>query len=166
MAYEFRGNIRTKSDPGTPTRARAVRGDGRSIAQILAFVFGLTFLLVGIAGFIPGVTENFDELEFSGQESRAELLGLFRVSILHNIVHLLFGIGIVAAAGVGSSLVYLLGGGVVYAAVTIFGFLVEEESDSNFLPLNDADNFLHVGLTAAMLLAGLVGMAVSRGRNS
>ena len=53
---------------------------------------GIVFLLVGIAGFIPGVTTNlYDGLEFAGNDGTAELLGIFQVSVLHNIVHLLFG---------------------------------------------------------------------------
>ena len=69
----------------------------KTLAQKLAFLFGVTFLLVGILGFIPGITVNYDQLEFAGEKSDAELLGLFQVSILHNIAHMLFGIGILAA---------------------------------------------------------------------
>ena len=39
--------------------------------------------------FIPGVTTSYDQLELAGHESGAELLGIFQVSILHNVVHLL-----------------------------------------------------------------------------
>ena len=59
---------------------------------------GAAFLLVGVAGFIPGITSNYDELKLAGTDSNAELLGLFRVSILHNLVHLAFGVGLIAAA--------------------------------------------------------------------
>lgn len=59
---------------------------------------GAVFLLVGILGFIPGVTTDHDTLTFAGHESGAKLIGLFNVSILHNIVHLLFGIAGIAMA--------------------------------------------------------------------
>ena len=49
------------------------------------------FLLIGVAGFIPGITSNYDQLQFAGHQSGALLLGVFQVSVLHNIVHLLFG---------------------------------------------------------------------------
>ena len=49
----------------------------------------LTLLLLG---FIPGVTTNYEELTFAGHHSGAQLLGIFGVSVLHNIVHLLFGV--------------------------------------------------------------------------
>src|SRR3712207_2099398 len=59
---------------------------------------GAVFLLVGVLGFIPGITSNYDAMEFAGHESGAELLGIFQVSILHNIVHLLFGVAGLAMA--------------------------------------------------------------------
>ena len=60
--------------------------------QKAALVVAATFALVGILGFIPGVTTDFDKMEFAGHHSGAELLGIFGVSVLHNIVHLLFGV--------------------------------------------------------------------------
>ena len=52
--------------------------------QQAARLVGIVFLLVGIAGFIPGITTNlYDGLEFAGDGSEAELFGLFQVSILH-----------------------------------------------------------------------------------
>ncbi|MFL6107779.1 MAG: DUF4383 domain-containing protein, partial [Marmoricola sp.] len=62
--------------------------DVRTTIQNAALVVALTFGLVGILGFIPGVTTNYDSMEFAGHESGAQLLGLFDVSVLHNIVHL------------------------------------------------------------------------------
>ena len=60
----------------------------RTPVQNVARLVGIVFLLVGIAGFIPGITTNlYDGLEFAGTDGTAELLGIFEVSILHNIVH-------------------------------------------------------------------------------
>ena len=57
------------------------------------------FLLVGILGFIPGITTNYDSLGAAGHESGALLLGVFQVSVRHDIVHLLFGAaGLLVAA--------------------------------------------------------------------
>ena len=64
----------------------------RTNIQKAALAVGVVFLLVGVLGFIPGITSNYDTLQFAGPESEAQLLGLFQVSILHNIVHLLFGV--------------------------------------------------------------------------
>ena len=40
------------------------------------------------------VTTNSGDLMMAGHHSDAMLLGLFRVSVLHNVVHLLFGVGV------------------------------------------------------------------------
>lgn len=129
----------------------------RTPAQVAAMIVGIAFLLVGIAGFIPGVTENFDDMTFAGHESGAELLGVFQVSVLHNIVHLLFGVvGLAVAGRHASSRAYLIGGGLIYLALWVYGLATDHESDANFVPLNDADNWLHLGLGAGMLLLGLV----------
>ncbi len=156
MTYEFRGNTLMNQTSATQRT--------RSPAQTLALVFGLTFLVVAIAGFIPGVTTPFEHLEVAGTDSEAELLGIFRVSVLQNIVHLLFGVGILAAARESWSVTYLLGGGVAYLLVAAYGFLVDLDSDANFLPVNGADNLLHTALAVGLLGAGLVGLSASRKR--
>jgi hypothetical protein len=98
-----------------------------------------------------------DEIEFAGHESGAELLGVFQVSVLHNLVHLLFGVvGVIAARRIASARTFLIAGGLVYLALLLYGILVEYDSDANFVPLNDADNWLHLGLGVAMVLLGLV----------
>jgi len=50
------------------------------------------FLLVGLLGFVPGITTHYGDLGAAGHQSTAKLLDSFQVSVLHNIVHLLFGI--------------------------------------------------------------------------
>ena len=64
----------------------------RHPVQLAAMVVAAVFLLVGVLGFIPGATTEYDGMTFAGHESTAMLLGVFHVSILHNIVHLLFGV--------------------------------------------------------------------------
>jgi hypothetical protein len=132
--------------------------------QAFAATMGAAFLLAGIGGFIPGITSNYDELEFAGPESGAKLLGLFEVSILHNIVHLLFAVGLIAAARYSWSRLYLLVGGTAYLGVLLYGVLVDHESDANFLPINDADNLLHLGLSLAMIALGVIGTRLARDR--
>jgi hypothetical protein len=140
-------------------RSEAISGRAatqRPAIELAALAVGATFLLVGILGFIPGVTQNFDNIEFAGHESGAELLGIFQVSILHNIVHALFGIaGFLAARTVAASRTYLIGGGLIYAALAVYGMVIDRVSDANFVPVNEADNWLHVGLAAGMIVLGL-----------
>jgi hypothetical protein len=124
----------------------------RSLAQNLAIVFGLAFLAAGILGFIPGITTNYDDLSFAGSDSGAELLGLFQVSILHNIVHLLFGVaGLALARTWDGARSYLLGSGVIYAVLFVYGLLVSGGSDANFVPMNNADDVLHLALAVGLL---------------
>lgn len=125
--------------------------------ELAAMAVGATFLLIGILGFVPGVTQNFDAMEFAGHKSGAELLGIFQVSILHNIVHLLFGVaGFAAARTVATARSFLIGGGLIYGALGVYGLVIDRMSDANFVPVNGADNWLHIGLAAAMIILGMV----------
>ena len=125
--------------------------------QRAAAAVGAVFVLVGILGFIPGVTSNYSSLTFAGHESGAKLLGIFEVSILHNIVHLLFGVaGLAMAKSWDSARAYLIGGGAVYLVLWIYGLVIDQESAANFVPVNDADNWLHFVLGVAMIALGVV----------
>ncbi len=138
------------------TQQPASAGVGRAPIQYAAAAVGAVFLLVGILGFVPGIVTEHDQMEFAGHESGAELLGIFQVSVLHNIVHLLFGVaGLALARSISGSRAFLLGGGVVYLVLWIYGLAIEHDSDANFVPLNDADNWLHLGLGAGMIALGL-----------
>ena len=129
----------------------------RAPIQLAALVVGAIFLLVGVLGFIPGVTTDYDMLAWAGHESHAQLFGIFTVSVLHNIVHLVFGVlGLIAAASAAMARIFLLGGGVVYLALWLYGLLVDQHSDANFVPLDDADNWLHLGLGLGMVALGLI----------
>jgi hypothetical protein len=115
---------------------------------------GIVFLLVGIAGFIPGLTTNlYEGLEFAGDDGTAELLGLFEVSVLHNIVHLLFGLaGLALAATASGARTYLVGGGAIYIALWLLGLL----GGADWIPSNAADDWLHLVLGVAMVGLGVV----------
>jgi len=141
----------------------AGRGVGRTNVQKAAAAVGIVFLLVGLLGFIPGVTSNYGELEFAGAGSDARLLGLFQVSILHNIVHLLFGVlGLVMARSVSGARSYLVYGGIVYLVLFLYGLLVGQDSEANFVPLNTADDILHLFLGIGMIALGVL---LTRRRN-
>lgn len=128
----------------------------RSTIQRAAQIVGAVFLLVGVLGFIPGITSNYESLSFAGHNSDALLLGIFQVSILHNIVHLLFGVaGILMARTPGQARNYLIGGGAVYLVLWIYGLVIDQESSANFVPVNNADNWLHLILGVGMLALGL-----------
>ena len=119
-------------------------------------IVGALFLLVGVLGFIPGITTGYHALHFAGHESDALLLGLFQVSVLHNIVHLLFGAAaLVLARTPVRARNFLIGGGVAYLFLWLYGLYVGDESAANFVPLNNADNWLHLILGFGMLALGV-----------
>jgi hypothetical protein len=127
----------------------------RHPARLSATVVAAVFLVVGIAGFIPGLTTEYDGMTFAGHESTAMLLGVFHVSILHNIVHLLFGIaGFALARTASGAISFLIGGGAVYLVLWLYGLLIDQTSAANFVPVNGADNWLHLLLGVGMLGLG------------
>jgi hypothetical protein len=129
----------------------------RSPIQSVALLVGVVFLVVGILGFIPGITTNYDDLKFAGHNSDAQLLGIFDASILHNIVHLLFGVaGIGLARTIDGARTYLIGGGLVYLVLFVYGAIWHGEKGSNWIPVNWADNILHLALGAGMVGIGIV----------
>ncbi|GAA2991112.1 DUF4383 domain-containing protein [Streptomyces fulvorobeus] len=113
------------------------------------------FLLVGILGFIPGVTTDYDTMKFASHDSNAQLLGIFQVSILHNLVHLAFGVaGLAMARSFSAARTFLLAGGAVYLVLWLYGLFVGHDSSANFVPLNTADNWLHFVLGIGMIALG------------
>ncbi|MGI8332494.1 DUF4383 domain-containing protein [Actinomadura scrupuli] len=126
--------------------------------QQFAFVASVVFLIVGILGFIPGITTHYGSMQFAGHDSMAKLFGLFQVSVLHNIVHLLFGVvGLQLARTVAGARGFLIGGGIIYLILWIYGLAVGNDSRANFVPLNTADNWLHLVLGVAMIALGIAG---------
>ena len=154
----------------TATNATTDLASTEGPARPIARLFGIVFLLVGILGFIPKVTTHYSSMSFAGHMSGAMLLGVFQVSVLHNIVHLLYGVaGLVLSRRQESARRYLIVGGVVYAVLWIYGLSVGMGSRANFVPLNTADNWLHLVLAVAMVAAGLLAhrrIQATRGRTA
>ena len=122
-----------------PARTPESTSGFRTPVQKAALAVGAVFLAVGLLGFVPGITAHYDRLTFAGHHSDAALLGIFNVSVLHNLVHLLFGVaGIVLARTFNSARSYLIGGGVVYLVLFIYGLVIDHDSSANFVPVNDA----------------------------
>ncbi|MDT9591449.1 DUF4383 domain-containing protein [Nocardioides zeae] len=141
----------------TPTRP-AVR-----FLRTSALVVGVVFGLIGVLGFVPGVVTDHDRLELWGHHTDAKLLGLFSVSVLHNVLHLLFAVlGVLASRRAPWSAAYLVYGGLSYAAVWVYGLAVGG-GHGDVVGLNDADNWLHLGLTLGMTALGIAGYRWWRG---
>lgn len=123
----------------------------RSPLQVAALLVGAVFVLVGVLGFIPGITQDYDNLGWVNEDG-AELLGIFGVNITHNLLHLALGlVGIAAAATAALAYTYLLVGGLAYLGLFVYGILIDLDSGWNFAAINTADNWLHIGLSVVMI---------------
>jgi hypothetical protein len=135
----------------------SIESYARTNVQKAALIIGIVLLLVGILGFVPGVTSNVGQMQFASEDSGSLLLGVFQVSILHNIVHLLYGIvGIALARTVSGARNYLIWGGAVYLVLWLYGLIIDPGSAANFVPVNTADNWLHFVLGVGMIALGLL----------
>ncbi len=124
-------------------------GSSRSTAQLFALVVGAVLVLVGIVGFVA--SSSFG----TGSPPEGDKLIFFLVNGWHNIVHLASGLFLLAvspkhAAAKSGVLAF----GIIYLVVTIYGF-VDGNDILTLLPINAADNVLHLALTALALVVGL-----------
>jgi hypothetical protein len=127
------------------------------LLRLAARAVGAVFLLVGVLGFVPGITSDYGDLGLAGHHSMAMLLGVFQVSVLHNVVHLLFGVaGLALSRSSAGARAFLVGGGAVYLVLWVYGLVVDEGSQADFVPLNSADNWLHLLLGVGMIGLGAV----------
>ena len=143
-------------DFDTHTNPPLTRADDhleRAPVRWAATVVGMFFLAIGFAGFFPGLTQNFNSIEM-GYGSEAMVLGIFQVSVLHNVIHLLLGaLGIAQSRFSSSARRYLRIVGGLAAVLWLFGLLVDQGSMSNFMPLNAVDTWAY--LVIAIVLIGL-----------
>ncbi|HSR54404.1 MAG TPA: DUF4383 domain-containing protein [Acidobacteriota bacterium] len=123
----------------------------------LAWVFAASFAAAALFGFIP------NPLVGDG--------ALFVTNTAHNLVHLVTAIGfaVVALAGNRASTVFMLAFGVVYTLVGVYGFIALGGASEGHLlgvvHINFMDNFLHLGLGAAIAAGGLASRRSMEGLN-
>lgn len=123
---------------------------GKTPAQIYSLVFGVTLLVAGIAGFFAD--SSFGDL---GSNVQGDDLIVFEVNGWHNLVHIASGaLGLALMGTAAGARLYALGFGAVYLAVTIWGF-IDGNDVLGLLPVNAADNWLHVAIAVTGILAGL-----------
>ena len=118
-------------------------------AQIYSLAFGATLLLIGIVGFF--VESSFE----TGNALQGDELIVFEVNGWHNLVHIASGLlGLALWRGRDSARLFALGFGAVYAVVTVWGF-ADGSDILGLIPVNTADNLLHLAIAAAGIFAGL-----------
>jgi hypothetical protein len=120
--------------------------------RLLGVVFGIVYLLIGIAGFF--ITSGTGFVATSGPK----LLGLFEINPLHNVAHLLIGAAVLIAgiSGARSAKAVNTTIGAVYLLLGIVGLLIAGGNNPiNILALNGADNVLHFATAVVLLAVGL-----------
>jgi hypothetical protein len=121
----------------------------RTPAQLYALLFGAVLLLVGILGFVA------DSSFGTGSDVNGSDFVVFEVNGWHNIVHILSGaLGLALWRTPAGARSYALGFGVVYLAVTVWGFVTGDQV-LWLIPVDTADNFLHLVISLTGIAAGL-----------
>ena len=124
-----------------------------------ALVFGIIFLLVGIAGFIPGLVQGMhaEHPALTVDANSGQLLGLFPVNVLHNIVHILFGLwGLASFRSLSGARLYARGVAIIYAVLTVAGFIPGLNTMFGLVPLYGNDIWLHAVLALVAAYFGWV----------
>jgi hypothetical protein len=126
-------------------------GRRRTPAQWYCLLAGLSLLLAGILGFLADASFNTGST-IDGDR----LLSIFEVNGIHNLVHLASGILLLAASPKrASAKTIAIAFGLVYGLVTIIG-LIDGQTVLGLIPVNPADNILHIALSALGLIAGFM----------
>jgi len=125
--------------------------------RTFAMIFGIVFLAVGIAGFVPQLLQDPQGGEMAADDGHKMLLGMFAVNMLHNIVHLLFGLwGLAASRSLGGSVMYARGVAIIYAVLTICGLVPGLDDFFGLVPLHGNNVWLHAGLAVVAAYFGWV----------
>jgi hypothetical protein len=137
--------------------------------RTFALVFGIIFLVVGIAGFIPGLVTYTAPVTGAAPGSpdaaattdvihtHGYLLGLFPVNALHNLFHIAWGIfGVAAYRGFSGARLFARATAIVYGLLTVFGLIPGLNTLFGLLPLYGHDVWLHALLA---LIAAYFGFA-------
>jgi hypothetical protein len=129
----------------------------KTLAQVWAMALGGVLVLVGIVGFL--VEPSFAV----GDNAQRGTLILFDINGWHNVVHLLSGIvGLAMAGTAAKARLFSIGYGVVYVLVTILGFAVGDGGLLlSIIPINTADNVLHLAIAVTGIGIGLSSPAVA-----
>ncbi len=124
--------------------------------RTFALLFGIVFLVVGVAGFIPGITVHGEHMpDIAVDANYGLVLGLFPVNILHNLVHILFGLwGLLSYKSLGAAKGYAKGVAIIYAVLTVAGLVPGLNTMFGLVPLYGNDIWLHALLAAVAAYFG------------
>lgn len=122
--------------------------------RYFALAYGIVFLLVGAAGFVPGLV-TAPETAAPDAETVGRLFGLFPVNALHNIVHIVFGIwGLAAYRSLSNARIYARSVAVIYAVLAVMGLIPMLRTVFGLIPLYGHDVWLHIVLAVVAAYFG------------
>ncbi len=124
-----------------------------------ALIWGILFLVIFASGVVPGMLQppapGDPDLAVDAMHGRA--LGLFPVNILHDGVHLIFGIwGLLASRDWDKAKTYARVTAVVYAMFMVMGLVPGLDTTFGLVPLHDNDVWLHAVLAAGAAYFGFI----------
>jgi hypothetical protein len=112
-----------------------------------ALVYGVVFIVVGLAGFVPALVAPPVPEGLAVTAGGGYLFGLFPINVLHNLVHLGFGVwGLVAYRTAASARLYAQAVAVIYGVLVIMGFIPLLRTTFGLIPLFGHDIWLHAVL--------------------
>ncbi|MBW4623326.1 MAG: DUF4383 domain-containing protein [Cyanosarcina radialis HA8281-LM2] len=108
--------------------------------QQFALIIGIVFVLLGVAGFIPGLvqppTADPDAVNLGVTNGYGYLLGLFPVNLIHNLVHLIVGLlGIIGSLSLGSARLYSGAFAISYWLIALMGLFPPTQSTLGLMPI-------------------------------
>jgi hypothetical protein len=126
--------------------------------RYFSLVLGIIFLLIGIAGFVPGLLQTPEPAaDVEVTQSFGRLMGLFPVNALHNLVHIIFGIwGIAAYRSYTGARGYSKAVAVIYAVLAVMGLIPRLNTTFGLIPLYGHDIWLHAVIAIAAAYFGFV----------
>ena len=126
--------------------------------RYFSLVLGIIFLLVGIAGFVPGLLQTPEPAaDVEVTQSFGRLMGLFPVNALHNVVHIIFGIwGIAAYRSYTGARGYSKAVAIIYAVLAVMGLIPGLNTTLGLIPLYGHDIWLHAVIAIAAAYFGFV----------
>jgi hypothetical protein len=129
----------------------------RSLAQLVALIFGVIFILVAVLGFI---TPGGMAMAMAAGVGGGMLLGLFAINLIHNVVHLLFGLwGVAASRTFAAAKGYCQAVGVIYLVLAVLGYLAP--TGFGLVPIGGNNIWLHAVLGIVLTLVGFTAKPVA-----
>lgn len=124
-----------------------------NLARSVALVFGAVYVVVGLAGFLPPLVTGDAPADMPS--ATGNLLGIFPINALHNIVHLVIGAALLyGSTGTSAARMVARVVGIVYLAVGLLGIVVPDTF--GLMPIGGTDILLHLGSAAVLLYIGFM----------